>query len=340
MKSNWRDYLNDIQFCAIPTLTDFRGINQREIVVFKGVTGWSEFSPFVEYGDEECKNWLRAAVEGAYFAWPELKNDLVPINATLPKINTNDVAKFLNKFNGAKTIKIKINSFAQDKDLVVAAMSAQPNAKIRLDVNGMWSYEIAVNEMKAFADLIGDQLEYFEQPVTSHADLKKLCDNLNLPIAIDEGIRKNLNGDLSKIKLYGHRAIIKWQPCGGFENGIALGRSIDMPITVSSALESSIGISHGLVLAAYINESINIDFNVGQVAAGLGTVALLAGDLICDPFVVKDGHLKVKRVELNLDKTAQHKLDKIRTTWWHERIDRVWSLISEKDIETWGWDFL
>ena len=83
--------LEDFQVLAIPTKTNFRGINLREVVIFHGPFGYSEFSPFVEYSKNESKNWMRAAIEAAYKPKPELRKSKVKINATLPKVDLDKV---------------------------------------------------------------------------------------------------------------------------------------------------------------------------------------------------------------------------------------------------------
>ena len=56
---------------------------------------------------------------------------------------------------------------------------------------------------------------------------------------------------------------------------------------VSSALETSVGIAAGVAAAANLREL--------PYACGLGTVALLEGDVVADPMLVKDGWLEVRR---------------------------------------------
>ena len=41
--------LDTLRVVALPTKTNFRGINLREVALFKGEYGWAEFSPFLEY---------------------------------------------------------------------------------------------------------------------------------------------------------------------------------------------------------------------------------------------------------------------------------------------------
>ena len=168
----------DLEVLAIPTKTDFRGINLREIVIFQGSAGWSEFSPFLEYSDVECRSWLRASLESASSPWENLSKKRVSINATLPKIDPVKVPEFLKNFPGVKVIKIKVDSFESDADLVEAALEYIPDAKIRLDVNGGWDLKNALLNLHDFHLRFGPVFEYIEQPVM---DTKDLNDFIRFP---------------------------------------------------------------------------------------------------------------------------------------------------------------
>ena len=52
------DVLTSLQVIELPLRSKFRGLTKREVALFKGNIGWAEFSPFIEYGDQESKNWL------------------------------------------------------------------------------------------------------------------------------------------------------------------------------------------------------------------------------------------------------------------------------------------
>jgi predicted Rossmann fold flavoprotein len=57
------ELFSTMRVVALPTNTNFRGINLREVALFKGEYGWAEFSPFLEYGYEESAPWLMCAIE-------------------------------------------------------------------------------------------------------------------------------------------------------------------------------------------------------------------------------------------------------------------------------------
>ena len=311
---NLMKIFTDLEVLSIPTKTNFRGINHREIVIFQGSAGWSEFSPFLEYSDFECRSWLRASLEGAFTSWENLSKKRILINATLPKIDPIKVPDFLKNFPGVKVIKIKVDSFESDADLVEAALDYIPDAKIRLDVNGGWDLKNALLNLHDFHLRFGPVFEYIEQPVSDVSDLKKLKEEVPMKIAIDESIRKNLDSDMTQLKECADFAILKWQPVGGKASAKELAEKIGLPVVISSALESGIGLSHGLALAS--ESKVNL-------ACGLGTANLLEEDIVKEPLQIENGEIEVIPRTPDEKIIAKYRATEERRSWWLSRMNRV-----------------
>jgi O-succinylbenzoate synthase len=307
---------NDLTVVAIPTRTNFRGVTIREAALFRGAAGWSEFSPFIEYSDVEAEQWLYAALEGANTPWPELKRSSIGINATLPKVEIDRVPEILNRFPGAKTVKIKVDDFENDCELVEAALDFNPDFKIRLDVNGGWSLETALLNLYNYYLRFGKVFEYIEQPCLEIADLKELKKEIPMKIAIDESIRKALASDFSGADEFADIAIIKWAPSGGITRAKKLIEKIGLPAVISSALDTGIGISHGLALAASQN---TLDFD-----CGLATTSLLESDVITPPLEITAGTIAVNRSSPDEKLVAKYLASADRRLWWQNRIERIW----------------
>ena len=307
---------NDLTVVAIPTRTNFRGVTTREAALFRGAAGWSEFSPFIEYSDVEAEQWLYAALEGANTPWPELKRSSIGINATLPKVEIDRVPEILNRFPGAMTVKIKIDDFENDCELVEAALDFNPDFKIRLDVNGGWSLETALLNLYNYYLRFGKVFEYIEQPCLEIADLKELKKEIPMKIAIDESIRKALTSDFSGAKEFADIAIIKWAPSGGITRANKLIEKIGLPAVISSALDTGIGISHGLALAASQSD---LSFD-----CGLATSSLLESDVITPPLEITAGTIAVHRTSLDEKLAAKYLASADRRLWWQNRIERIW----------------
>ena len=303
-----------LQVVSIPVKANFRGINFREVALFEGPAGWSEFSPFIEYSNKESSTWLKAAIEGAIKEPPRPIRDQVEINATLPNVKVSEVKELLAGFNGCNTIKIKINDFETDQALLIECLKEIPKAKFRLDVNGGWALEEAIANVQSYEKAFGSLIEYIEQPCTDFADLNSLRNSTGIKIAVDESIRKYLAGDLTKIKEVADIAIIKWAPTGGIDAALEVIEKIGLPVVISSALDSSVGISHGLSLAEAVPNLYG--------ACGLGTVCLLEGDVTSNPLMPINGIIKNRKVIP--DRIEEFKAESGRQKWWQDRANAVY----------------
>lgn len=305
-----------IKVAQLAVKGNFRGIKFREVAIFEGPMGWSEFSPFLEYQNNEAVIWLKAALESAIEAAPAVIRDVIPINATLPNTEVSKVSSILEGFDGCTTIKIKINDFSTDKAIVWQVLRDIPTAKIRLDVNGQWGLAEAITNINKYEQEFGDALDYIEQPCLDTADLKLLKKDVHLKIAVDESIRKGSVKDLTKLHEIADVAIIKWAPSGGIINALKIIKEINLPVVISSALDSSVGISHGLSLAAAVPNLYG--------ACGLGTAALFEKDVTSDALVAIDGKLRIRKVKPEL--LHEVMAEKSRQKWWQDRVNSVYKV--------------
>lgn len=304
----------ELQVVSIPVKNTFRGIKSREIALFEGPAGWSEFSPFLEYDNKQSATWMKAALEAATKPAPTPLRNEVMVNATLPNIKPGEVEKVLSNFDGCTTIKIKINDFMIDKELLIQSLKLVPNAKFRLDVNGGWTLDEAIVNLKNYEGEFAGLIDYVEQPCIDIADLKVLKNETGIKIAVDESIRKFLGSDLTKLKDVADIAVIKWAPSGGINAALDLIKQISLPVVVSSALDSSVGISHGLALACAIPNLYG--------ACGLATVALLEGDVTSDSLLASKGVIANRKV--TPDRISEFKVDNQRQKWWQDRADLIY----------------
>lgn len=304
----------ELQVVSIPVKNNFRGVKSREIALFEGPAGWSEFSPFLEYDNKQSATWMRAALEAATKPAPTPLRNEVMVNATLPNIKPSEVEKVLSNFDGCTTIKIKINDFTIDRELLIESLKLIPNARFRLDINGGWTLDEAIVNLKNYEGEFAGLIDYVEQPCIDIADLKVLKNETGIKIAVDESIRKFLGSDLTKLKNVADIAIIKWAPSGGINAALDLINQISLPVVVSSALDSSVGISHGLALACAIPNLYG--------ACGLATVALLGGDVTSDSLLASKGVIANRKV--TPDRINEFKVDNQRQKWWQDRADLIY----------------
>lgn len=309
---------------SLPLRVKFRGVLERELMLFEGPNGWAEWSPFIEYEDPEAATWLAAAIEFGWGHIPPPLTDRVRVNATLPAVAADQVTAVLARFGEFDTVKIKVaeagQSIEDDLARISAAHKANPAAKIRLDANGGFSADEAVALVERLV-AAGIQLEYFEQPVATIAELAEArirLGRLGVQVAADESVRKV--SDPLAVAMAGAAdvLVLKAQPLGGVGAAAAIANEAGLPWVVSSALESSVGISMGAHLAA---------LNPRDVAHGLGTLNLFAGDVCDQPLRSVDGELEVRRVVPSESRLQVFKADDHRFDWWIERLERCYRLI-------------
>ncbi|WP_323749712.1 o-succinylbenzoate synthase [Curtobacterium sp. VKM Ac-1376] len=313
------ELLADAHVVALPMRVRFRGITTREAVVLRGPSGWTEFSPFVEYDDAEAAAWLRAAID---FGWTdhEPAADSVPVNATVPGIAPDDVADLLARYPGCTTAKVKVAEPGTTVDDDVARVAAVrrvmgPDAAVRVDANGLWSVEQAVVALERLAPF---DLQYAEQPaatVPELAELRSRIAGLGVRIAADESVRKATDPLAVARAGAADVLVVKAQPLGGITAARAVIASAGLPCVVSSALDTSVGLGMGTFLAAAAMTP--------GYAAGLGTAAMFAGDVTVDPLVPVDGRVPVRRVEVSSAMVERFAASPDRTAWWRARLERV-----------------
>ena len=284
---------------AIPMRTKFRGLTTREVLLFEGPNGWAEWSPFTEYEDEEASIWLKAAIEWAFGDIPKTDVKTIKVNATLPAVK--DVQKALEPFGKFEVVKIKVAEAGQtlqdDLDRIHQVRELYPDARIRLDANGNWDIETALKIAKTIYQE-NVPLEYLEQPVRTIAEMAELklkLQEFNIKLAADESVRKVSDPLAVAQANAADILVLKVAPLGGINNALAIAKEAGLPVVVSSALETSVGISMGAHLAALLNS---------QYASGLATAALLTGDVTGHPLIPINGEIPVGRVEVSQDKLA------------------------------------
>ncbi|MGZ4649560.1 MAG: o-succinylbenzoate synthase [Kineosporiaceae bacterium] len=310
---------------AIPMTQRFRGITVREGVLVEGPRGWGEFCPFPEYGDDVAAAWLATALEAAFLGWPPAVRDTVPVNAIVPAVPPRR-AHELVRASGCRTAKVKVadaaGSLAADADRVAAVRDALgPGGHVRIDANGRWDVDTAVTSLGVL-DAAAVGLQYAEQPCRTVEELAAVRRRSHVPIAADESIRR---ADDPGAVARAHAAdvvVVKCAPLGGVRRALEVARQVGeatgTPVVVSSALESSIGLAAELALAGALPRL--------ELACGVGTLSLLAGDVVREPFALVDGYLPVPSEPPLPDPAALAAfapVDAARDRWWRERLTRA-----------------
>lgn len=314
---------------ALPMRRRFRGVEVREGVLLRGPSGWGEFAPFEGYDASVCARWLGSAVEAAYGTWPAARWAEVPVNAIVPAVDPDDAALLTREAvqrDGCTTVKVKVaepgGSLAVDDARVGAVRAALDDllgpgvGRIRVDANAAWDVATAVTALRRLG-LHG--LEYAEQPCRTLEELAEVRLAVEVPLAADESVR--LADDPGGVRVRGavDVVVVKVPPLGGVAAALDVATRVGLPVVVSGALDSAVGLSAGLALAAALPDL--------PYACGLGTGALLAADVVAEPRRPHGGRLGVARVDPDLDAllAARSRMSDARARWWRHRLADAWA---------------
>ncbi|WP_396905431.1 o-succinylbenzoate synthase [Mycolicibacterium phlei] len=313
------DIVDRLHVVALPMRVRFRGITVREVALIDGPAGWGEFGAFLEYEPPEAAHWLASALEAAYQPAPAVHRDRIPINATVPAVAAAEVPGVLARFPGARTAKVKVaepgQTLADDVARVNAVRALVPT--VRVDANGGWTVDEAVAAATALT--ADGPLEYLEQPCRSVAELAELRRRVDVPVAADESIRKAEDPLRVVRENAADVAVLKVAPLGGIRKMLDIAAQIDIPIVVSSALDSAVGIGRGLLAAAALPEL--------RHACGLGTGGLFFED-VAEPVAPEDGYLPVRTVVPDPARLDALAVPAERRQWWIDRIRDCLPLLS------------
>lgn len=311
----------DLHVWDVALRTRFRGLTRRDGVLLRGDAGWAEFSPFWDYDDVEARAWWRAAREAADEGWPAPLRDRVPVNVTVPAVDAA-TARTLVAGSGCRTAKVKVAEAGQGLDDEVARLEAVrdalgPDGRVRIDANGAWDRETAVSRLRVL-DRAAGGLEYVEQPCARVEDLAAVRRAVDVPVAADESVRRAEDPLAVARAGAADVVVLKVQPLGGVRASLELAEQVGLPVVVSSALESSVGLAAGVALAAALPEL--------PYACGLATARLLTDDLVADPLLPVDGALAVRRPEPTVRLLRRHAADPELDGRWRARVGRVSAL--------------
>lgn len=308
---------------SIPLRTKFRGLVVRDGVLIRGDAGWGEFSPFWDYDDDESRRWWLAAREATDEGWPAPLRQSIPVNVTVPAVDPDRAREIVLTSGGCRTAKVKVaepgQAAADDEARLEAVRDALgPEGRIRVDANAAWDVDTAVARLAAY-DRAAGGLEYAEQPVRTVDELAALRRRTHVPLAADESVRRSDDPMAVVRRAAADVVVLKVQPLGGVRACLELAERLGLPVVVSSALESSVGLAAGVALAAALPEL--------PYACGLATGRLFTDDVVADPLLPVDGELPVRRPEPNPAALMRTAATPDLAARWADRVNRVTALV-------------
>jgi O-succinylbenzoate synthase len=264
------------------------GVTSRSGFLIEGEAGWAEWSPLPSWSREEGETAHRGALETAGNAFPPVIQASVEINTMIPRV-APDVAARMAVAAGCHTIKVKVGDPEGEARVRAVREAVGPAAHIRLDANGSWDLEQAIRALEVLARY---DIELVEDPVPTLADLALLRRRTSIPLAAETSIR-TMEDVIEMRRLDAADVlVIKPQRIGGIVAALHAAELAAIPVVVSSALETSVGLAACLAVAAALPAS--------PYAHGIGTATLLAEDVASDPLLPVQGRLVPRRVEPDL----------------------------------------
>jgi L-alanine-DL-glutamate epimerase-like enolase superfamily enzyme len=164
----------------------------------------------------------------------------VPCNATLPAGPPQVVAANAERWAelGFEAFKLKVGMPQDVAQVEAVRASLGPRARIRIDANGTWTPQQAVERLSAMEPF---GLELAEQPAADLEDLAMVHTQTAIPIAADESVADVAEAERAVELGACQLATVKLAKTGG----IGPARSIAkvLPVYVSSALDGPVGIA-------------------------------------------------------------------------------------------------
>ncbi|KNC15053.1 O-succinylbenzoate synthase [Arthrobacter sp. RIT-PI-e] len=311
---------------SIPMRVKFRGVLVREALLIEGPAGWGEFCPFLEYDDAESAPWLASAIEAAWHGFPAAHRTSVPVNATVPAVGPAPVKSVLARFGEVGAVKVKVaergQTLADDVERVAEVRRLLPHAGIKVDANGGWDVREALVALEALGRF---DLQYVEQPVPDIAGLREVRLELRRRgdrtlVAADESVRRQEDPLRVAREDAADLLVIKAAPLGGVRRALDIVRRAGLPVVVSSALDTSVGIGAGVALAAALPEL--------PFACGLATVSRMADDVTDESLVPVDGALPVREVRVSEERLRLLAAPEDRVEWWSRRLERTYAVLA------------
>lgn len=202
-------------------------------------------------------------------------------NATLPAANPAELHAIAERWaaDGFRTFKLKVGLAGDVAQVAVVRELLGPDATLRLDANGAWSTDEAVDRLRALAR---STIELVEEPVSGLEQMAALRRKTRIPLAADESVN-NVRDARRAIELEAcSLATVKLAKVGGISAAIEIAE--ELPVYLSSALEGPVGIA----AAAHTAQALPERPVASGLAHGLATQRLFSATVGAGPVLEGD----------------------------------------------------
>lgn len=191
----------------------------------------------------------------------------VRCNATLVAGEPDAVAADAERWvaDGFDTLKLKVGVPDDVRQVAAVRERAGPGVRIRVDANGAWSPEEAIERLDAMAR---HEIELAEQPAADLDGLARVRHAVRPPIAADESVVTPEDAQQAVRQGACDLATLKLAKCGGI--AACLETAKEIPVYLSSALDGPVGIA----AAAHLAQALPHSAPATGLAQGLATQRL------------------------------------------------------------------
>ncbi len=256
-----------------------------EGVLIEGPQGWGEFSPPPDSDVAVAARWLTAATEPGTVGWPDPVRGQIPVAVRVPAVDPVRAHQLVVN-SGCRTADVTVadepDALAADIARVEAVRDALgPDGAIRCDARRAWGPDAAARSINALEQAAGG-IEFVTARSLGIDELVHLRSKVETRIAIDAPAEWS-----DRLAEAADVVVLTCGPHGGVRRALRLAERYGLPAVVSSAGETSIGLSGALALAGALADL--------PFACGLDSVSSLRGDLVTDSrsLLPADGFLPV-----------------------------------------------
>jgi L-Ala-D/L-Glu epimerase len=219
--------------------------------------------------------------------WRLLRGDRaapVRCNATLAAGEPKAVAAAATRWaeRGFGTFKLKLGAGRDVEQVRAVREAAGPGARIRVDANGAFGVEEAIDLLRELEPL---GIELAEQPVRSLGEMARVAAAGPIPIAADESVAGRKDAERAVAAGACRYATVKLSKVGGI--GACDAVAATLPTYLSSALDGPVGIA----AAAHAAQAIYRHATDPGLAHGLATQELFAESVAATGCVLRGDHL-------------------------------------------------
>lgn len=245
----------------------------------------------VQAGIDAASWGMRAEAEGLPL-WRVLGGSegggVVRVNALLAGEDPDGMARLARQAqaDGFSTLKTKLGMGVDAAVVGALADVVDPDTLVRLDANGAWAVDEAIESADSAATALGGRLEYIEDPVASLDELERFRESCAVPVAVDELLRTR--ADLDRVLRSRLADVVVFKPAllGGISRlaePISRSEAAGVDVVISSVYDGPVGLAAWCHLAAGLGP---------KRAHGLGTAVLL-DDPRAAPLVPRQGAIRL-----------------------------------------------